>query len=89
MNRIIATDADWDLFETKYNIQRNDMAEVPNVYRSINKLFVKKDDLDLYNELRNMKDETASKLLYVLTCNSAKEKMWKQLVILGKHNKQQ
>ena len=89
MSLIIATDVDWIFFETKYNIQRNDMVEVPNVYRSINKLFVKKVDLDLYNELRNMKDETASKLLYILTYNSANEKMWKHLVILGKHNKQQ
>jgi hypothetical protein len=45
---ITVTDSDWDLFEEHFNILRNDMVEVPNRYRHVCKLYVKKEQIDLY-----------------------------------------
>ena len=62
------------------------MIEVPNVYRSINKLFVKKDDLDLYNKLKNINDEKSNEFVYCLSYNSANDKTWKQMKLFKKIN---
>ncbi len=47
------TDLDWNLFEEKYNIQKTDVVEVTNIFRHICRLFVLKNDLNLWNEKRN------------------------------------
>lgn len=45
-------DLDWNLFEEKYNILRTEMVEVTNIFRHICRLFVLKNDLNLWNTKR-------------------------------------
>ena len=46
------TDLDWNLFEEKYNISKREIVEVPNIFRHICRLFVRKTDLNLWNAKR-------------------------------------
>ena len=45
------TDNDWNEFEQKFNeISRNDVVNVQNIFRSPEKLFVRQDDLEQWNQ---------------------------------------
>jgi len=47
------TDLDWELFEDKFNILRSNVVEVKNMFRTICKLYVINDDLQLWNDIRS------------------------------------
>lgn len=61
-----ATDLDWELFENQFNIPRSNVVEVNNIYRHICKLYVMKDDLELWNDIRSNKENKTEITFYRL-----------------------
>lgn len=43
-------DVNWELFEQKFNISRDDVEEVKNIYRMIAKVYVLKNNLEMFYE---------------------------------------
>ena len=44
------SDLDWNLFEEQFQISKDDVIEVKNIFRHVCRLFVNKSDLELWNE---------------------------------------
>lgn len=43
-------DVDWESFEQKFNISRDDVEEVKNIYRMVAKVYVLKHNLEMFYE---------------------------------------
>lgn len=66
MSYFEVTELDWNLFETKFNILRSDVIEVNNIYRHICRLFVNKNDLQLWNDIQSNRDNKTEITYYKL-----------------------
>lgn len=65
MSYFEATVFDWNLFEETFNISRSNVVEVNNVFRYICRLYVHKNDVQLWNN-RDYLDNKTELIYYEL-----------------------